>query len=180
MTSSKMKKNLIALVTIVILAWNANDQYEQMSLLPANEKMPAIIYHGANKGPKIVIPFEGSKQVVFFFTPKDQVSIITAKMIKFALRLLPKDFKVLAVAQNYTSYEEVDLFQSTRLKVPTYYGSTLSYNQNKLFKLPILYFVNSSGTISQSTLGFTTPIGIVVRAYLVEEDKEEYKWWRKF
>ena len=180
MTSSKIKKNLFAILMIGILYWNANDQWEQMSLLSPDEKMLPLIYTAAEHKPNGTIPVPGTRQVIFFFSPKSQESIFTAKMLSFSLRLLIKEIKVVAIAQDYSSRDEVDLFYATRLKVPTYFGSSKSLSQYKLFKLPVLYFVNSSGTISGTTLGFTTPIGILFRAYKIQEDKEEYKWWLKF
>jgi hypothetical protein len=92
---------------------------------------------------------------------------------------LPRDFKIFSIAQNFTSIEEVTQFRLGRLDVETFLGYQRSLTDYKITKVPMFYFVNPQGTITGSTLGFTTPIGILIRAYFSYEDNEENKWYLK-
>ncbi len=71
-------------------------------------------------------------------------------------------------------------FKQDTLDVESFLGYQKNLDDYKVKEVPMFYFVNPQGTVTASTIGFTTPIGILIRAYFSSEDRGENLWYLKF
>jgi hypothetical protein len=164
---------------MMLIFWMSYDTYKQQSLVRKGTKLPSMIFKQIDDITSQTLPKDKSFQILFFFSPSKKESIWAAKSLNMVKSWLPRDFKIFAIAQNFKSIEEITQFRIRHLGVETFLGYQRNLTDYKITKVPMFYFVNPQGTITGSTLGFTTPLGILIRAYFSYEDNEENKWYLK-
>ena len=174
------KNNAALLILLALISWLGYDSYKQQFLVPKGSKLPSARFRSIDGITSQPLPKEKVFQIIFLFSPSTKESRWTAKSLNMVKSILPENFKIFSIAQNYKSTEEVLEFKQAALDVEAFFGYQKALDAYKVKELPMFYFVNPQGTITASTIGFTTPIGILIRAYFSSEDKEENKWYLKF
>jgi hypothetical protein len=165
---------------MTLIFWLAYDSYKQSSLVSKGEKLPPNAFRNLDGITNQVIPKDKAFQVVFLYSTEDRESLWAAKSLNLIKSLLPEKFQILAIANAYKTRDEVSQFKLARLNVDTFLGHSKALIDFKVSELPMFYFVNPQGTVKGSTLGFTTPLGILIRAYFCNEDSEDSTWHLNF
>jgi len=173
-------KSWMQFLFFLIVAWVAYDQFTQRSLLKRNVKVPEIIFDQAGTSDTVTIPFSESHTILYFFTPNTFESNLTALSVNLAKQFLPEGVKIIGVALNLDASLNVEEYRVQKLIVPVVIGGKKSSQIYKVSDDPVFYFVNRQRTVKSRTLGFTTPIGIVMRAWGIRDDSVDDKWWLKF
>jgi len=177
---TSLRNNLISLVVMTLIFWLAYDSYKQSSLVSKGQKLPPTAFRNLDGITIQVIPKDKTFQIIFLYSTGDKESLWAAKSLNLIKSLLPEKFQILAIANTNKTRDEVSQFKLDRLDVDTFLGHSKALKDFKVSELPIFYFVNPQGTVKASTLGFTTPLGILIRAYFCFEDSEENTWYLNF
>ena len=165
---------------MALIIWLGYDSYRQQFLVPKGSKLPSMRFRSMDGVTSQALPKDKVFQILFVYSPSIKESRWTARSLNMVKSILPDKFKVFSIAENYKSTDEVLEFQKNTLDVEAFFGYQKALEAYKVKELPVFYFVNPQGTITASAIGFTTPIGILTRAYFSFEDREENKWYLKF
>lgn len=180
MYRNRSLKYLPQILLAACFAWIAFDQYKQNFLLKKNVKVPTISLDNADSSGATKLPFNDKYTILYFFKPNSLESDLTAFSVNLAKRFLPENVQMIGVALDFENEEKVQKYSAQKLMIPVVLGGEMTKKVYKIEKLPIFYMLNMENSVKFRTTGFTTPIGIGLRAYGITDDTVQDKWWLKF
>lgn len=109
------------------------------------------------------IYLQGQRSLIYFFAP--WCSICKFSMGNFAH--LEGELPVVAVALDYRDEQEVaDFVKGLDIDIPVLLGNVEIARAYKIKAFPTYYIINAEGKIEMSSMGYSTELGLKIRASL--------------
>lgn len=152
---------------VFILIYIAVNLWQSRSLLSTSSETPVpqfTLQTLDNKPVTIGAPADNDS-LLFFFAPWCQVCSLNEQTVSdyFSGRG-PKDRKVYAVALAYESIDNIKKYTKDHdLKIPVLIGNDQVMAAYKVSSFPTYYFIDKTGMLESTSVGYTTRLGIFIR-----------------
>ena len=155
--------------------------WQERNLLPTQEAAPmfalsplrlslsdAVVSSGVTFSqfalpPKRSIYSKNQRSLIYFFAPWCSI----CKFSMGNLAHLEGDLPVTAVALDYSNKQAVsDFVTGLGIDVPVLLGNAEVAHAYKIKAFPTYYIINAEGKIEMSSMGYSTELGLIIRASL--------------
>lgn len=159
-------KSLIINVAVMTVVYFSVTAYQQRNLLTADNS-PAPYFNLPlleNASQRMSIAkLQGKTTVVYFFAP--WCTICRYSMPNLEAALVDSDINAIAIALDYENQQAVsDFMTDLNLTMPILLGDNKTQSNYKISAFPTYYIVNEQLQISARSVGYSSELGIKVRA----------------
>ncbi len=169
-----MLRSAVIQIVVFALIFNVVSFFRELSLLPTDSEIVAPSFSlpmlvDGELGSELFDKSElnGKNTVVYFFAPWCQVCHVSIGNLENLYQDKQDDINVVAIALSYESSNEVKEFVADKdLSFPVLLGTNELMSQYQVNAFPSYYVFNEQGAITGKSQGYSTELGLRVRAML--------------
>ena len=155
--------NLLLVITIFLIA----SAWHNRNLISDKKTSPPFqlsTYSGLNVN---LEKMRGKLVLLYFFAPWCKICDLNISNLNWIRKIRDKSsVSIFAVALSYNNIEEIESFlERNTLEVPVLLGTPEILNSYQISAFPTIYAINASGKILDSTVGYTTILGLLWRTF---------------
>lgn len=170
MLKSYIKKwkidTILFYIIMPIAIWWGVGKWQTRDLLPNDGKIkaPSFSLMGIDGNNYTFKGDSGKRTLFYFFAPWCSACQFTSSNVEEMREIHGEKLDVYAIALAYESKKSVEDFAKEKgLKIPVLLGNDDIHLSYKISAFPTFYFLNEDGYIINSTVGYTTRLGLEVR-----------------
>ena len=141
--------------------------WQTRNLLDNGASFPQISYSTLSGESFSSQDLKGKSTVFYVFAPWCTVCDLTSGSVQSLSEWISGDsFQVLGLALSYENSQSVKEFRDDHeLEIPVILGSDMASEQLRIEAFPTFVFIDDEGTVKGHTVGYTSFLGLLARAY---------------
>ena len=147
-------------IYLVVSFWHSRD------LIPTKKNAPEFQLSNITGSFVNLHELRGERVLLYFFAPWCKICDLNVSNLNWLKKLRGNSVIIIAVALSYNDLNSIQSFvERNNLEVQVLIGSHEITNSYQITAFPTIYTINKNGEIVNSTVGYTSIIGLLLRTF---------------